>query len=238
MIATQTGVHHRRRPLQLRPPPGVGIRVAELIDDQHLIVVRAVRRRRQRHRLYDHRGSGLASDQSHYETSPTLTGHPADDDGAHRGPTHRSRHARTGLLADLATTPCRVQALHRLVDTQTQAFSIPGLTCPARRATNGQHHARLKKRTDEQRRHCEHAARLVHLAINRLVAASVEVRTRRLSETSSSTAPLPCRQTGRHDRRRRRQDARRRPSANYRVRDPGSAASDGTGTTARSPMRG
>ncbi len=45
---------------------------------------------------------------------------------------------------------------------------------PARRMLNGEYHVRLEKRTGEQREHAERAARLLHLAINRLVAASVE----------------------------------------------------------------
>ncbi|OFB42557.1 hypothetical protein BA059_04915 [Mycolicibacterium sp. (ex Dasyatis americana)] len=45
---------------------------------------------------------------------------------------------------------------------------------PARRMTNAEYRTRLDKRTEEQREHARQAARLLHLAINRLVAASVE----------------------------------------------------------------
>jgi hypothetical protein len=45
---------------------------------------------------------------------------------------------------------------------------------PARRMTNAEYRAYIEGRTDEQREHAYQATRLLHLAINRLVAASVE----------------------------------------------------------------
>lgn len=104
---------------------------------------------------------------------------------------------------------------------------------PARRMTNAQYLARLEKRTDEQREHAERAARLVHLAINRLVGASVEVKNPegcRGDLVVDGTLYLVAKQDGTIG----VADDKMRgavPSANYHVRDRKSAAGDGTGTT-------
>lgn len=87
---------------------------------------------------------------------------------------------------------------------------------PAQRMTNGEHRARLDRRTDEQREHAQRAARLLHLAINRLVAASVEDKN-----------PDGCRGDLVVDGKMRGAV----PSANYHVRDRKFVRSDGTGTT-------
>lgn len=104
---------------------------------------------------------------------------------------------------------------------------------PARRMTNGQYHVRLEKRTDEQCEHAERAARLLHLAINRLVAASVEDKDPedcRGDLVVDGTLYLVAKQDGTIG----VADDKMRgavPSANYHMRDRKSVRSDGTGTT-------
>ncbi|WP_373234476.1 hypothetical protein [Mycobacterium marinum] len=104
---------------------------------------------------------------------------------------------------------------------------------PAQRMTNGEHRARINKRTDEQCEHAQRAARLLHLAINRLVAASVEDKNPEACRGDlvvDGTLYLVAKQDGTIG----VADDKMRgavPSANYHMRDRKSVRSDGKGTT-------
>ena len=103
----------------------------------------------------------------------------------------------------------------------------------ARRMKNGEYRVYLGKRSDEQREHAERAARLLHLAINRLVAASVEEKNPencRGDLVVDGTHYLVAKQDGTLG---VAEDKMRGavPSANFLIRDRKFVRSDGAGST-------
>ena len=104
---------------------------------------------------------------------------------------------------------------------------------PARRMTNAEYRVRIESRTAEQREQAERAGRLLHLAINRLVAASVEDNNPdncRGDLVVDGTLYVVAQQDGTIG----VADDKMRgavPSANFHVRDKKYVHSDGTGAT-------